>query len=49
MMTEGVSWPLAYGAFMLGMGLIGGGTYLWLRYLGRRHSRQKASMVEGES
>ncbi|MBP9931893.1 MAG: hypothetical protein KBF63_21675, partial [Rhodoferax sp.] len=40
MMTQGVSWPLAYGAFMGALGLIGGGTYLLLRYLGRRQLRQ---------
>jgi magnesium transporter len=42
MMTQGVSWPLAYGAFMLGMGLIGWGTFVSLRYLERRQLRQKA-------
>jgi magnesium transporter len=48
MMTQGISWPLAYGAFMVGMGLIGGGTYLMLRYLGRRQLRQKAFIAAGE-
>jgi magnesium transporter len=44
MMTQGISWPLAYGAFMLGMGLIGWGTFVSLRYLERRQLRQKALM-----
>ena len=40
MMTQGISWPLAYGAFMLGMGLIGWGTYVSLRYLETRKARR---------
>ena len=48
MMTQGISWPLAYGAFMAGMGLIGGGTYLLLRYLGRRQYRHKPNTVRSE-
>jgi magnesium transporter len=40
MMTQGISWPLAYGAFMLGMGLIGWGTYVSLRYLETRKARK---------
>jgi magnesium transporter len=42
MMTQGISWPLAYGAFMVGMGLIGWGTFVSLRYLERRQLRRKA-------
>ena len=41
MMTQGISWPLAYGAFMVGMAIIGGSTYLLLRYLEGRHSRNR--------
>ena len=41
MMTQGTPWPLAYGAFMVSMGLIGGGTYLLLRYLEGRHLRNR--------
>jgi magnesium transporter len=40
MMTQGISWPLAYGAFMVGMGLIGWGTYVSLRYLETRKARK---------
>ena len=36
MMTQGVSWPLAYGAFVLAMGLFGWGTYVTLRWLETR-------------
>jgi magnesium transporter len=32
MMTQGVSWPLAYGAFMVGVTLIGGTTYAALKH-----------------
>ena len=40
MMTQGISWPLAYGAFMVGMGLIGWGTFVSLRYLEPRTARK---------
>ena len=36
MMTQGVAWPLAYGAFMAVMMLVGGGTFLALRYFERK-------------
>jgi magnesium transporter len=49
MMTQGISWPLAYGAFMAGIGLIGWVTYVSLRYLERRQSRQKAYIEARES
>lgn len=42
MMTEGVPWPIAYGAFMLGMGLIGWGTFVALRYLENRKLKRSA-------
>ena len=40
MMTQGISWPLAYGAFIASMGLIGWGTYVSLRYLETRKARR---------
>ena len=40
MMTQGISWPLAYGAFIAGMGLIGWGTYVSLRYLETRKAKR---------
>jgi magnesium transporter len=35
MMTQGIPWPVAYGVFMAGLGLIGVVTYHVLRYLER--------------
>ena len=40
MMTEGVSWPVAYGAFTLGMFIIGFASYHALRYFEQRKTRQ---------
>ncbi len=40
MMTEGVSWPLAYGAFTLGMVIIGFASYHALRYFELRKSQR---------
>lgn len=42
MMTAGVPWPMAYGAFTIGMGIIGWGTYLALRHGEQREVRRKA-------
>lgn len=39
MMTEGVPWPIAYGSFVVGAGLIGLGTYQLLQYLEVRKAR----------
>ena len=39
MMTQGISWPLAYGAFVVGMGLIGWGSYVLLRYIEARKTK----------
>ena len=36
MMTTGIPWPVAYGAFTVGMGVIG-----WLMYLGLRHAERR--------
>jgi len=40
MMTQGIPWPVAYGSFMVGAGLIGYGTYVALRYLEARKARK---------
>jgi magnesium transporter len=40
MMTTGVPWPIAYGAFTIGMALIGWMTYAALRHIERRESRK---------
>ncbi len=39
MMTEGIPWPISYGAFVLGSGLIGYATYVALRYFETRRQR----------
>jgi len=43
MMTSGVPWPLAYGGFLLGAGLIGVTTYLVLKHLDGRGAKAKKS------
>jgi magnesium transporter len=43
MMTEGIPWPVAYGAFIVGAGLIGCGTYVVLRYLEARKAKKSIS------
>lgn len=42
MMTEGIPWPIAYGAFVVGAGLIGWGTYRLLQYLEVRKAKDAA-------
>jgi magnesium transporter len=39
MMTQGVPWPLAYGAFLISAAIMGGATYAALRYFERRQVR----------
>jgi magnesium transporter len=41
MMTSGIDWPIAYGGFALGMGLIGWVTYWALRQAERREARRQ--------
>ena len=41
MMTTGVPWPVAYGAFTVGMGIVGWLTYLALRQAEQREARKK--------
>jgi magnesium transporter len=40
MMTTGIAWPISYGAFIIGMALIGWMTYAALRHTERRESRK---------
>ncbi len=40
MMTQGTPWPIAYGAFIGGMGLLGWATYVALRHVEKRKVRQ---------
>jgi magnesium transporter len=39
MMTQGIPWPLAYGAFLLGACLMGGATFLALKFFEKREVR----------
>ena len=39
MMTAGIPWPIAYGAFFVGSALIGLGTYVGLKHFERRRLR----------
>lgn len=41
MMTTGVPWPVAYGAFTVGMGIVGWLTYLALRQAEKREAQRK--------
>jgi magnesium transporter len=43
MMTQGLPWPLAYGAFALGAGLIGVATYVALKHFEHRQIKSKKS------
>ena len=40
MMTQGIPWPVSYGAFILAMGLFGWGTYMTLRWLETRKAER---------
>ena len=40
MMTQGIPWPIAYGAFVIGMALVGWGTYVAVKYFGKRKLQQ---------
>jgi len=42
MMTQGIPWPIAYGAFVVGMGLVGWATYVALRHYEARRMSQTA-------
>ena len=45
MMTQGIPWPLAYGGFLVGAGLIGATTYLVLRRLENRQIKIKKGLL----
>lgn len=42
MMTEGIPWPIAYGSFIVGVGLIGWATYVALKHSENRRLRSRA-------
>jgi len=41
MMTQGIPWPVAYGAFVVGMAVVGWTTYLALRHFERQAVRKR--------
>jgi magnesium transporter len=45
MMTHGIPWPIAYGAFVIGSALIGGMTFLALRYFERRKAQRALTAI----
>lgn len=45
MMTQGIPWPLAYGAFTAGMILVGWGTYTVLKVFEARNARKAAKVT----
>ena len=46
MMTTGIPWPLAYGAFTVGMGLVGWLTYLALHQAETREAQKRKAELE---
>ena len=45
MMTSGIPWPLAYGTLILGMGLVGWGTYVGLKQVEARKARKGSTRL----
>jgi magnesium transporter len=46
MMTEGIPWPVSYGAFILGLGFIGWATYVMVKHLETRKLKAKSGNVK---
>ncbi|HXU93273.1 MAG TPA: CorA family divalent cation transporter [Gallionella sp.] len=46
MMTQGIPWPIAYGAFIVGMGLVGWATYVALKYSESRKLKNRARAAQ---
>jgi magnesium transporter len=46
MMTKDIPWPIAYGSFMVGMGLVGWATYLLVRHLEHRKLKKPAPHID---
>ncbi len=49
MMTEGIPWPIAYGAFVLAMVVLGVATYQGMRYFDQRRKGQQAAARRSRS
>ena len=45
MMTEGIPWPISYGAFAVCMGLLGWATYAGLKHFERRKAKSSAKLA----
>ncbi|GEC96907.1 hypothetical protein ZRA01_29800 [Zoogloea ramigera] len=45
MMTSGIPWPLAYGALILSMGLVGWGTYVGLKHVEARKAKKGSARL----
>ncbi len=48
MMTQGIPWPLAYGAFVISMGLIGWATYVALIHSEKRKLKKRELAVQAK-
>ncbi|MFN3884554.1 MAG: CorA family divalent cation transporter [Rhodocyclaceae bacterium] len=49
MITEGIPWPISYGAFTVAMALLGFGTYHALRYFERREAARRLAARRSRS
>jgi magnesium transporter len=49
MMTQGIPWPISYGAFTVAMALLGLGTYHALRYFERREAAKRLAARRARS
>lgn len=49
MMTQGIPWPISYGAFTVAMALLGFGTYQALRYFERREAAKRLAARRSRS
>ncbi|MDI6751027.1 MAG: CorA family divalent cation transporter [Pseudomonadota bacterium] len=49
MMTQGIPWPISYGAFTVAMALLGFGTYHALRYFERREAAKRLAARRSRS
>ena len=48
MMTQGIPWPVSYGAFAIGLGVVGWLTYLLLRFFEKRRLRNSLGASRSE-
>ena len=48
MMTQGIPWPISYGSFIVGVGLIGWGTYIALKHNENRKLKNRAKASQAK-